>query len=243
MFASQKGVQRHFYDSPKHPKCRPCTLGFLDLTGLDIVSRRIDNTKRQLTVSTSSIKLRHMVPRRCLGGTTEHAGRKGHSHQRLDPFLALSSVPNTPAQASNSDHTSTPSSSLRLWSPSISTISQKSDGDRMTYRLSITAQYGDGASERTASSPDLMDEFNGGSALRYDEHPQNGQTGYSSFADTHGFQEASYVETGRTAPSEILFSRSVRPLQPEARVSYLDLPPHLYNLTRSLMSVAKSMRA
>ncbi|KAL5504370.1 hypothetical protein ACEPAH_8444 [Sanghuangporus vaninii] len=164
MFASEKGAQRHFYDSPRHPKCRSCRMGFRDCAGLN--SHKADVHGLQ--------KSPKRTPRR-------------RKNRTFSPT------------ASNSDNTSTPTSSLRLWSPLSSATSHVSDSDSMIHKLSVSSQYGDDAP--VSASPSLSDASHDIGLLP----SQKDLTNVFFSTSSCGFEEASSMKTGRIATTEHRF--------------------------------------
>ncbi|KAL5486258.1 hypothetical protein ACEPAI_7304 [Sanghuangporus weigelae] len=169
MFASEKGAQRHLYDSPRHPKCRSCRMGFRDCAGLNSHKAEVHGLQKS--------------PKR--------TPRRGRKNRIFSPT------------ASNSDNTSTPTSSLRLWSPLSSATSQVSDSDSMIFKLSIASQYGDDAP--ASASPTLSDASHDIGLLPSDEQPQKDQTNVFFSTGTCGFEVASPMKTGRIAATEHRF--------------------------------------
>ncbi|THG96989.1 hypothetical protein EW145_g7682 [Phellinidium pouzarii] len=49
MFTTETGLEKHLFDSPKHPKCRPCHLGFKDIEALSAHKANVhhDRTRKR----------------------------------------------------------------------------------------------------------------------------------------------------------------------------------------------------
>ncbi|KAL5525544.1 hypothetical protein ACEPAG_6880 [Sanghuangporus baumii] len=101
---------------------------------------------------------------------------------------------------SNSDNTSTPTSSLRLWSPLSSATSQVSDSASMIHKPSIASQYGDDA--LASASPTLSDASYNIGKLPSDEQLQKDQMNVFLSTGTCGLEVANPMKTGRIATTE-----------------------------------------